>query len=320
MLFRFLLASAAIICVTYSALAQEFPVRPITVVVPFAPGGGMDFILRTFQGGWESALGQPLIIENKPGATGNIGNAFVAKAEPDGYTLLLTQVNIGVFPHVFAHLSYNPLTDFVAIGGVAETPNACVVNPASKYQTFSDIINDARISPGKIKYGTTGVGAPSHLAAEMISRINNVRMTQVPYKGPIPALTDLMGGFIDFICLASVNALPFIRDGKLKAIAVTTQKRSVLLPEVPTITETGIADMNESSRYILVAPAKTPRPIVDRISRVLASVLGDATVEQVFFNAGFEASHTSSIEVSTQIREQYDTWGPIVKELNLRLD
>jgi tripartite-type tricarboxylate transporter receptor subunit TctC len=316
---RFLLAIGAFF-LSQSALAQNFPTRPITVVVPFAAGGGMEFLVRSVQSRMEAALGQPIIIENRPGATGNIGNTYVAKAEPDGYTLLLTAINIGMLPHVFPHLSYDPIKSFTPIGALAETPLTCVVNPASRYKTLADLISDARTNPGKVKYATPGPGSPSHLVVELLSKLNNVQMTQVPYKGSNPALTDIMGGFVDVFCLGVSNVFAQIKENKLRALAVTTASRSVQLPEVPTVKELGLGDMDEGARYIVLAPSATPKPIVDHLTTILGKAVADKAVQEIFLKSGYELTHATPADVTAMLQQQYDLWGPFVKELNLKLE
>jgi tripartite-type tricarboxylate transporter receptor subunit TctC len=319
MLAALLIAVAAIIGVTQFVAAQAFPSRPITIVVPFPPGGGLDFLLRTIQPKWEAALAQPMVIENRPGATGNVGNAYVAKSEPDGYTLLITATNIGMFPHVFPHLTYDPLKDFAVIGLVGETPGTCIVNPA-KFQILAALISEAKANPGKLNYGSTGNGSPSQLLTELIAKLNNVSFTHVPYKGSTPVATDLVGNFIDFTCIALAGPLPLIQDGKLKAIAIATNKRSILLPDVATVKELGYGDIDEASRYILLAPAMTPRPILDRLRTTLQDILSDPTIQKAFNNGGFEVKPTTPDQVSAMMHEQYDLWGPFVNALKLKVD
>jgi tripartite-type tricarboxylate transporter receptor subunit TctC len=317
MMFRLLFALVAIIGISPIAVAQVYPSRPITVVSPFPPGGPVDFVIRAIQQRMENALAQPLIIESRPGATGNVGSAYVAKAAPDGYTLLLQATIIGAFPHLFRHLPYDPIKDLAVVGGLVESPNACIVNSASKIQSLADLIKEAKNNPGKVHFGSSGVGAPSHLVVELLGRLNDVKFVHVPYKGAAPAMTDLLGNFIEFTCQTLSPALPLIREGKLRAIAVTTEKRSPMLPDVPTVKELGFGNIDEALRYILLAPAATPRPILDRLSTILATILAEPSVKEAFGKAGYEAMTKSPAEVSGQIQAQYEIWGPIVRELNL---
>jgi tripartite-type tricarboxylate transporter receptor subunit TctC len=319
MISRTLLLLFTLIGLSPVAEAETFPSRPITIVNPFPPGGPLDFILRTIQGKMEGDLGQSIVIENRPGATGNIGNAYVAKAPADGYTLLAQATNVGMFPHVFPNLPYDPIKDLDVVGALAETPGVCIVSPTAKYQSLADIIKEARANPGKLNYGSTGNGSPSQIETELVAKANKVKFTHVPYKGASLVFTDLMGNFIDFSCIALAGPLALIRDGKLKALAVTTNNRSMLLPEVPTVKELGFGDVNESSRYILMAAAATPKPILDRLSKSLAKALADPAVQDIYVKGGFVVSRSTPDDVRAQIQEQYGL-GTFVKELNLKAE
>jgi tripartite-type tricarboxylate transporter receptor subunit TctC len=303
------------------ALAQDYPTRSITVVLPFPPGGPLDFLLRSIQGRMESALGQPIIIESKPGAAGNVGTAAVAKAEPDGYTLLGLATNFGIAPYVFSHLPFDPVKDFAVVGSLAETPGVCIVNPASKYHSLAELIKDVQANPGKISYGSGGAGTPSHLEAEMIAKVNNLKWTHVPYKGGVPQIADILGNFIDFGCTGLAGwAFPLIQDGKLRPLAVTSAKRSRVLPDVPTVKELGFGDLDDSSRYIILAPAMTPKPIIERLSKTLVDILADPSLRELYLKSGYEVSDTNPEQVAELIKQQAVIWGPMVKELNLKFD
>jgi tripartite-type tricarboxylate transporter receptor subunit TctC len=321
MILRLLFALIALIGISPLAVAQDYPSRSITVVLPFPPGGPLDFLIRTIQRNMETALGQTIVIESRPGASGNVGSAYVAKAAPDGYTLLTMATNIGVFPHVFPHLPYDPIKDLAVVGVVAETPNVCVVNTASKYQSFADIIKEAKANPGKVVYGSTGTGSPSHLIPELMAKLNKVSFTHVPYKGLAPAITDLLGNFVAYVCAGGLaGVLPLIQEGKLRAIAVTTEKRFPMLPDVPTVKELGFGDIDEGLHYILLAPAMTPKPIMERLSATVAAALAEPSVKEAYGKLGFEVSTKPPAQVSAEIQEQYVFWGPIIKDLNLKLD
>jgi tripartite-type tricarboxylate transporter receptor subunit TctC len=304
-----------------AAAAQDFPTRPVTIVVPFPAGGPIDFLVRSVQQKLEADLGQAIVVESRPGATGNVGNAYVAKAAADGYTLLATATNIGVFPHIFRQLAYDPLHDIIAIGGLAETPNVCVVNSAGKFQSFPTLIAEAKANPGSIKFGSSGLGAPSHLIVELIGRINHVTFTHVPYKGAAPAINDVLGNFISFMCVGGLSGvMSLIADGKLRAVAVTSDKRSPLLPDVPTLAELGLGNINEGLSYILLAPAMTPQPVQQRLSAALAKAVAEPSVKDTFGKLGYVVITKSPAEVNASIQQQYDLWGPVVKDLNLKLD
>lgn len=320
MILRLLVALIVAVGSSTMAAAQAYPSRPITVVIPFPAGGPLDFLLRTVMPEMEAQLGQTIIIENRPGATGNLGNAYVAKAPPDGYTLVMTATNIGVLPHVFSHLTYDPIKDFAVVGGVAESPTACVVNSASPIRSFADLINEAKVNPGKLTFGSSGNGSPQHLVGELIAKLNNVKFTHVPYKGGAPAVNDLLGNFLSFLCTSLSNVLTWVQNGQLRALAVTTGERSPMLPDIPTVKELGFGDINEATRFIILAPAQTPQPIMERLSSTLAMALAKPSVKDIYGKAAFEAITKTPDQVGAQIQEQYNLWGPVVRELNLKLE
>jgi tripartite-type tricarboxylate transporter receptor subunit TctC len=319
-MFRYLVV-LAVFGLTQPVSAQDYPSRPITVVIPFTPGGPLDFLLRTIKEKFEKALGQQILIEDRPGQTGIVGSAYAAKAAPDGYTLLMTSANNGMFPHIFRNLPHDPIKDFVPVGEVAQTPEVIVVHPSSRFQTLADLIKEAKENPGKVRYGSSGNGTPSHIITEYMGKLNGVKFVHVPYKNSLESLDDVMQKSLDFVCTGlSGRALPLIREGKMKPIAVIGNKRSSQLPDVPTVKEAGFGDVEEVSRYILVAPAKTPKPIIDRLSVALTSVLADQAVQKVYIERGFEIAHSTPAEVSAAIQHEYDFWGPVLKELNLKID
>lgn len=300
------------------ASRQGFPSRPITIVIPFPPGSALEFLFQTIRGKLQSALGQPVQFENRPGDTGNVGNAFVAKAAPDGHTLLMTAVNIGVFPHIFSDLAYDPINDFVAIGEIAETPGGWVVNASSKIKSLADLMQQAREHPGTVRFGSAGSGAPSHLTVEMVARQNNVSFVHVPYKHAIYSLAAIADGSLDFTCNGLAGTMPSIWQGKVRAIAVIGARRSEQLPDVPTVKEAGFGTVDDSSHYILVAPARTPKPIVAILSTALSGALADPDVQQALIKRGFDLSRSTPADIDAMIREQSDRWGPFISELNLR--
>jgi tripartite-type tricarboxylate transporter receptor subunit TctC len=316
---RMIFLLLALIGITDIAGAETFPSRPITIVNPFPPGGPLDVIVRTIQPRMEMELGQSIVIESRPGASGNVGGAYVAKAAPDGYTLLTQATNVGLFPHVFPNLPFDPIKDLAVVGALVEAPGVCIVSAKAKNQSLADIINEAKANPGKVNYGSTGNGSPSQIMTELIAKANGVKFTHVPYKGAAPLMTDVTGNFVNFSCQPIAGPLQLIKDGMVKAIAVTTAKRSVLVPDVPTVKELGFGDINESARYILMAPAKTPQPILDRLSTALANALSDPAISEVYVKGGFEVSHSTPDDVRAQIQQQYSL-GAFVKELGLKAE
>jgi tripartite-type tricarboxylate transporter receptor subunit TctC len=317
---RFLSSSnqrAAMVAIFQSSEIREFPSRAITIIVPFPSGSALDFLFQTIRPKMERALGQPVKLENRPGDTGNVGNAYVAKAAPDGYTLLMTAVNIGVFPHIFSNLPYDPISDFATIGEIAETPGGLVVNAKSKIKSLGDLISEAKSKPATLKFGSAGNGAPSHITVEMIARQNNVEFVHVPYKHAIYSLAAIVEDTLDFTCNGLAGTMPLIRQGKLRAIALVGNNRSTQLPDVPTVKESGFGTVDDSSHYILVAPAQTPKSIIKRLSKALSKALAEFEVQEALIARGFDLSRSTPGEVDAMILDQYVRWGPFIKDLGI---
>lgn len=302
------------------AVAQQFPSQPVRVVVPFPPGGGTDILVRLIQDKYAARLGQPVVIDNRPGASGNIGGGVVAKSKPDGYTLLVQATIVGIYPTVFASLPYDPQKDFVWIGGVAESPAVIVTNPNSKLKTIADLMAEAKARPKQVNFASAGVGSPQHLATERLGRLNNVTFTHVPYKGSATAITDLLSGVLDFGTLSFSSVLPLIQEGKLRALALASDKRSKLMPDVPTIKEAGLGDVSGTVRFIVGAPAGTPDAAVAKLSTDLNAVVKDPEIQEGFAKRGYEITLATPKEVLAMVREQKELWEPLVRELKLKFD
>jgi tripartite-type tricarboxylate transporter receptor subunit TctC len=302
------------------AATQSFPSQPVRVVVPFPPGGGTDILVRLIQDKYSAKLGQPVVIDNRPGASGNIGAGFVAKSKPDGYTLLVQATIVGIYPSVYASLPYDPQKDFAWIGGVAESPAVIVTNPNSKYKTIADLIADAKARPKQVNFASAGVGAPQHLATERLGRLNKVEFTHVPYKGSATAVTDLLSGVLDFGTLSFSSVLSLIQEGKLRALALASDKRSKLMPDVPTLKEAGLGDVSGTVRFIIGAPAGTPDAAVEKLSADLNAVVKDPAIQEGFAKRGYEITLATPKEVLAMVRDQKELWDPLVAELKLKFD
>lgn len=300
------------------AVAQQFPAQPVHVVVPFPPGGGTDILMRLIQDKYAAKLGQPVVIDNRPGASGNIGAGVVAKSKPDGYTLLVQATIVGIYPSVFSSLPYDPQKDFVWIGGVAESPAAIVTNPNSKYKTIADLMTEGKVRP--VNFASAGVGSPQHLATERLSKLNKVQFTHVPYKGSATAITDLLSGVLDFGTLSLSSVLPLIQEGKLRALAVASDNRSKLMPNVPTLKESGLGDVSGTVRFIIGAPTGTPDAAVQKLSSDLNAVVKDPEIQEGFAKRGYEITLATPKEVLAMVREQKELWDPLVRELKLKFD
>lgn len=300
------------------AVAQPFPSQPVHVVVPFPPGGGTDILMRLIQDKYAAKLGQPVVIDNRPGASGNIGAGVVAKSKPDGYTLLVQATIVGIYPSVFASLPYDPQKDFVWIGGVAESPAVIVTNPNSKYKTIADLMAEGKARP--VNFASAGVGSPQHLATERLSKLNKVQFTHVPYKGTATAVSDLLSGVLDFGTLSLSSVLPLIQEGKLRALALASENRSKLMPNVPTLKEAGLGDVSGTVRFIIGAPIGTPDAAVEKLSRDLNAVVKDPEIQDGFAKRGYEITLATPKEVLAMVREQKELWDPLVRELKLKFN
>ena len=268
------LMAIALALAASSALAQDYPSKPVRLVVPFPPGGSVDMVARLVGKSLQDALQQPFIVENKPGASGNVGAGYVAKAPADGYTLLVGSA--GVFAanqFLYANPPFDPLKAFAPIMRIVDQPNILVVGPASPARSVQDLIALAKARPGKLSFGSASVGSAQHFATEIFQQQTGVQLLHVPYKGGAPALVDLMGGQIDLLFDTSPTALPYAKSGKLRALAITSRQRSPLLPDVPTMREAGLPNYEVVTWTGIAAPAGTPPAVVDKINGAIKAAL-----------------------------------------------
>jgi tripartite-type tricarboxylate transporter receptor subunit TctC len=256
------------------AMAEDYPVKPVRLIVPFPPGGSVDLVARLVGKSLSDTLKQPFIIDNKPGASGNIGADFVAKSAPDGYTLLVGSA--GVFAanqYLYANPPFDPQKVFAPVMRVVDQPNILVVSPSFPVKNLKELIAQAKAKPGKLTFGSASVGSAQHFSAEVLMQQAGIELLHVPYKGGAPALTDLMGGQIDFLFDTSPTALPYVKSGKLRALAITSGQRSPLLPDVPTMKEAGLPNFEVVTWTGIAAPAGTPKPIVDKLNATIRAAL-----------------------------------------------
>jgi tripartite-type tricarboxylate transporter receptor subunit TctC len=308
---------AAITALATTAMAQTFPSQPVKLVVPFPAGGGTDVLARAITDKLGARLGQPLVVENRAGASGNIGSDFVAKSAPDGHTLLLAATIVATYKYTFTKLPYDALTDLTAIGTVAETPNVLVVHPSSPIKDLQGMVAAARAKPGGLNYGTAGLGGPQHLATEQLARLGNFKMQHVAYKGTAPAVVDVMGNQIDVASISLTAVLPQIESKRVHPVAVLSARRSSLAPTIPTAAEAGINGLDSSVRFLIMAPAKTPAAVVQKLNAELNQVLADPAVKQAFAKAGYDAYPSTPQEAMDMVRKEYEVWGPVINSLNL---
>ncbi|BDB26921.1 MFS transporter [Cupriavidus sp. TA19] len=319
-------ALALLSCLALSAaavptvLAQSFPVKPIRLVVPYPPGGPTDIVARVVGQKLSDKLGQPLVVENRPGAGGNIGAEAVARAAPDGYTLLVATTAHAINMTLFRKPGYDTRKDFTPVSLLTRGPLVLVTAPAMPAGNVAELIALARTRPGEVTFASSGNGQSTHLAAELFNSMAGVRMTHVPYKGSAPALTDVMGGQATVMFDTMLSAMPFVRDGKLKALAVTGAARSPAAPDTPTIAQSGLPGYEASAWNALLAPAGTPPAVLNTIGTALKSVLDDADVRARFATQGFATEWTSPPATAQFLDQEIDKWARVVKASGATVD
>lgn len=315
------LSTGVLMCAAFSAAASEnFPNRPIKWVVPFTPGGAMDSMARTIGEKLSQNMGQPVIIENRPGAGGTIGSSQVAKSDPDGYTMMIVSIGHAVNPALYPKLSYDPVKSFEPVSLVAIVPNVLVVGPGVKASNVSELIAAAKAQPGKMTYASAGNGTTIHLGAELFNAMAGVDIMHVPYKGSAPAITDLLGRQVDIMFDSVSSAKPHIDSGRLKALAVTTMKRSSILPNVPTLNEAGLKGYELNGWYAVFVPAKTPRPIVDKLNAEITKAIKHPDVAKRFAQLGAEPVGSSPEELAATLKSEITRWSDVVRTRNIKLE
>jgi len=295
-----------------------FPSKPITMVVGFEPGGGTDTVARIVAKFLADNVGQQVLVENRAGAGGNIAVDYVVRAQPDGYTMVLANVGaLTVNPHIMK-LAYDPLRDLAPVTMAVVFPNIIVAHPRLKVKTLAEYVKLAREKPNTITFGSSGVGGAGHLAGELLQEVARIKLVHVPYKGGGPAMRGLLGGEIDSYFATPVAALPHIRSGRAIPIARTGPKRDKELPDVPTVAESGYPGYEAVNWYAYLAPAKTPRDIVERLNRELVKVLRSPGAAGLLEKQGTEPEPGTPEELAAYMKREYDTWGKIVKQADIK--
>jgi len=314
------LLMAAVCGVAGLAHAQAWPSKTITVVVPFPPGGTTDVLARAVATKLSANVGQPVIVDNKPGAGATLGAAQVAKATPDGYTLLMGAVHHTIATSVYKGLTYSFEKDFSPITTVAMVPNVLVVNAKSPYNSVKDLIAAGRASPDKLAYGSNGNGTAQHMIGTQFQIASGAHILHVPYKGSAPLTTDLLGGQVDMSFDTVTPVLPFIKEGKLKPLAVTTAKRSSTLPNVPTLQEAGVPGIAIGTWFGLLAPAATPKEVVAKLNAEIVKIINTPEFKKQMFDIGAEPIGNKPEEMAKQIKEETEKFAGLVKAGKVTLD
>lgn len=291
-----------------------YPDKPIRMLVGFAAGGGTDTTARAIGIPLAEALGQQIIVDNRPGAAGNIAADITAHSVPDGYTILMGSIAaLAINPSLYQKLPFDPLKDFEPISLVVSSMNVLVVHPSVAAKNVKELIALAKAQPGKLSYGSSGVGGAGHLAGVLFDQLAGTQMIHVPYKGGAPAMIALVSGEVNMVFATAETAVPQVKAGKIRALGVTTAKRSALLPDLPTIAEGGLAGYEANNWYGLVAPAKTPAPIVERLNREVVKVLNMPNIKDQLFRSGLDASPSTQKEFAAYIKSEMAKWAKVVK-------
>jgi tripartite-type tricarboxylate transporter receptor subunit TctC len=313
---NFLVAAAALIVVSTATagLAQSYPSKPVRVVVPYPPGGSTDIVARVIGEQLSQSMGQRFVVDNRPGAGGNIGMQLAAGAEPDGYTVVVGTTAHAINMTLFKDLPYDTVKDFEPIALLTEIPLILVVNPAVEAQSVADLIALAKERPGTLNVASSGNGQSTHLAAEMFNAMAGIKLTHVPYKGSAPAITDVMAGHVQLMFDTVMSALPHVQAGKLRALAVSSAERAPVAPDVPTIAEAALPGYEAIAWNGLFAPAGTPRAIIDQLNAEVVRALQSEKVKEQLASLGATARPTTPSDFSTYVRDEVAKWAKVVKE------
>jgi tripartite-type tricarboxylate transporter receptor subunit TctC len=306
---------------TAHAQAPGYPSRPSRIVVGFVAGGPSDLVARMVAQGLTERMGQPFVVENRPGATGTIGAELVAKAPPDGYSLYLaSQTTHAVAPALLPRVGYDPLRDFATVVRVAHNPLLMVVHPSMPVKSFKELVALARSRPGQIDFATGGIGSSPHMSMELIKSITKINIVPVHYKGDGAAIIDLLGGHMQLFNASIGTLLPHARSGKLRGLAVTSQQRSAMAPEFPTLAESGLPGFEVLTWFGILAPAGTPREIVNRLNGEILQVVARPAVKEQLLKTGFEIVPNTPEEYAAFLKAEHARWGKIVRDLNLKAE
>jgi len=301
------------------AAAAQYPDKPVRIIVPFAAGGPTDILARLVAEGLAMRLGGPVIAENRPGGSGNPGTDLVAKAAPDGYTLLLGYIGpLAINPTLFGNLPFRPLEDFAPVSLLVTTPLVVVVNPAFPPATMQELVKFAKASPKPVFYASPGSGSANHMATELFRLAAGVELTQIPYKGLAPAVMDVVAGQVPFIFSGLSVAIPQIKAGKLRALAVSTRERAPSLPDVPTMQEAGFRNFDVSAWFGLLAPAKVPQAILDRLEKATQEIMATKEAVARVESLGMVAKPTSAKEFGRFMKSELEMWSKVVKDSGAR--
>ncbi|AKQ55819.1 tripartite tricarboxylate transporter substrate binding protein [Bordetella hinzii] len=320
MLKQVMAGCALALAATLAQAADNYPSKPVRIVVPFAPGGATDIMSRLVAERLTAKIGQPVIVENKPGGGTMIASDYVARAEPDGYTLLMAASSLGIAPSIYAKVNYDPIKDFAPVSQVASVVHVLEVHPSVPAKTVGELIAYLKANPGKVSYGSVGAGSSTHLEAELFNSMAGVQMAHIPYKGSAPALNDLVAGRIQVMFDAWASSGPFVKDGRLRALAVTTAQPSASVPELATMSASGLPGYSAMPWLGLVAPAGTPKPVIDTLYRAVAEIVKEPAVKTKFSDLGLDIIGSDPQAFGAFIKQDIATWAKVARDANIRLE
>ena len=305
---------ALLIAISVTAVAAEYPTRQVRIVVGAVSGGGVDITGRVIAAKLSEQLGQQFFVDNRPGAGGNVGSEFVAKSPPDGHTLLMGTIAVlAINPSLYKELALDPLRDFAPISRAADSTNILVVHPALPVKSVKELIALARVRPGDLVYGSSGVGTAGHLSGELFSSMAGLKLIHVPYKGGPPSMIDLIAGRLQIVFATAVVGVPQMQAGKVKGLAVTIAKRSTFAPQLPTMAEAGLPGFEANNWYGLVAPVKTPPEIIARLNREVVALLNTTDIRDILFKQGIETAPSTPEEFGAYMKTEIAKWKKVVQ-------
>jgi tripartite-type tricarboxylate transporter receptor subunit TctC len=319
---RYIAVTFAVVVTASAAHAaqQDFPTKPVRLIVPFPAGGGVDIVARSLAPHLTERWGQQVVVDNRPGAGTTLGADLAAHAAPDGHNLLLTNTAHAINATLFRKLPYDAVKDFAPISLIATQPSVLVVNTAVPAKSVKELIALAKAKPGQLNYASSGNGTPPHLSAAMFENIAGVSLNHVPYKGAAPALTDLLAGHVQLMFATILSVTPHLQSGRIRALAVTSAKRSPALPDVPTVAESGVPGYEATAWFMLFAPAKTPEALIQRISHDAAAVVAKPDVRARFAKEGAETVGSTPDRAASYLKSEIARWGKVIKAANIQAE
>jgi len=310
----------AALCLVASANAQNYPARSIRFIVPFPPGGPTDVLARVLGQRLAEQVGQPVVLDNRPGAGGNLGLELAARAAPDGYTIVLGAPPLAISPHLYAKLNYDPVRDFEPISLVGSMPNVLLVHPSVPAKSLKELVQLARANPGRLNFGSGGAGTSNHLGSELLKSMTKIDMVHVPYKGASQAMLGLIGGQIDVVVIGTPTAIPQIQAGKVRALAVLSARRLPAIANVPTANEAGFRGYEVSTWYGVLAPAGTPKDIIARLNAEHGKVMTAPASRERIIGAGFDPMTSTPQQFADFIKSENVRWGKVIREAGIRAE